>query len=269
MAKQTSLIKINGKADGQSFYTSKNGGALMRSINKGMSARVKDSKEYANTRLNNAEFGAAGATAGLMVKTISSRWRYILSAIATGIMVKAIKKCMVLDNTGEWGQRGVLTAQCKYLRDTYTALSKNQVNSQFLASLIASMSFAANTKSFAVQEVNNNEDQRAELIAIGADKMRVSLYAFSVNTPDFDSNAKAYSIPKANFELITSSTSPLQAEDTVVAETTKALKESVLDAAGLVGGAFVLIEPIKTIGGEEYVLQQHCQGAWVEVAPAV
>ena len=135
MAKQTGIIALRGKIKGQSYYGSKVGGDLVRTINEGMSARVKSSQEYANTRKNNAEFGMCGDFAGAIIKPITQRWRFILDSIATGKMVKAMKELAVLDTAGEWGKRVVKLANYGTIYEKFNSFSKNEMPTEIVNAL--------------------------------------------------------------------------------------------------------------------------------------
>lgn len=105
MAKQSGIHQIRGKVGGRSYYRTKGvEEGLSRSINQGMSARVKNGEEYANTRLNNAEFKNANAIATAAFNSVNSRKRGMMRNFAIAAMTKAaledIKK-----GTGAWGAR--------------------------------------------------------------------------------------------------------------------------------------------------------------------
>ena len=67
MAKQSGLHQLRGKVGEHSYYRQTGiSSGLVRSINQGMSARVKNDEAFLNTRLNNAEFGQAGRIASVL-----------------------------------------------------------------------------------------------------------------------------------------------------------------------------------------------------------
>lgn len=273
MAKQTSLIKINGKADGQSFYTSKNGGALMRSINKGMGQRVKDAKEYINTRKNNAEFGMCGDFAGAIIKPISLRWRFILDSIATGKMVKKMKELVILDTVNAWGQRVLGTTNYASLIEAFNSFSKNEMIEE-IANVLASpitWGSADNQLTLGGLAVLSKARQQ-ELIAEGVNYFYTKVYALQVTKPTFDNNANAYT--KATSSLV--EISELNAYDELTAAGTIDLfasTEATVDLAGAVtngqfGGLLVVFLPARQVGSSISVLQEKCSAMLAPVVAA-
>lgn len=267
MAKQTSLIKINGKADGQSFYTSKNGGALMRSINPGMGQRVKDAKEYINTRKNNAEFGAAGNLAGAIVKPISLRWRFILDSIGTGKLVKAIKAAMVEDTVSPWGGRVVPLASMPHIQDVFNSLSKNEMPQEIVNVLQNSLTFAAatNTVEFS-QNAAISADTIQQLRDKGATHISTKVFALVVRKPHIDINSKDYVPAETQFVDMSDSFSdshiPVSAGEELVSAGSLANAPAVLNQEMQLGGVLVVFLPERSVGGEYYTLQELCSAYW-------
>ena len=269
MAKQSSLFKLRGKADGQSFYYSKNGEYLTRKINPGMSSRVKTAKEYANTRLNNAEFGAAGACAGAMVRAVSSRWRYILNSIATGMLVKGIKEAMMQDTTHDWGKRGVLLADMPAIQDLYNRFSKNEIPS--VIKEYADNELVYNSTNGEIQEgiaARITEEYANELISLGADKVKTTAYVFAVHAPKIGADGETYMPESVVFaEILNNVASPVEG-DTMISIDGENVPASVQNADARFGGVLFIVEPLKTVGGKDYVLQQHCSAYWKSIESA-
>lgn len=105
MAKQTGLHLIKGKVGEYSYYRSAGVNApLMRRINQGMSARVKNGDEYANTRLNNAEFKNAQGLATFLFNAVPNRKASMMRRFAIAEMTKKGLE-YIKDGTGQWGAR--------------------------------------------------------------------------------------------------------------------------------------------------------------------
>lgn len=105
MAKQTGLHLIKGKVGEYSYYRSAGVNApLMRRINQGMSARVKNGDEYANTRLNNAEFKNAQGLATFLFNAVPSRKASMMRRFAIAEMTKKGLE-YIKDGSGNWGAR--------------------------------------------------------------------------------------------------------------------------------------------------------------------
>ena len=105
MAKQTGLHLIKGKVGEYSYYRSAGVNApLMRRINQGMSARVKNGDEYANTRLNNAEFKNAQGLATFLFNAVPNRKASMMRRFAIAEMTKKGLE-YIKDGSGKWGAR--------------------------------------------------------------------------------------------------------------------------------------------------------------------
>lgn len=108
MAKQSGIHQLRGKVGNMKYYRMKGvQDGLVQSINEGMSNRVKNGAEYANTRRNNSEFGMAASTAGAAVKSLSLRWRYLLKPFMTGSLAKDILVAAKVGSSSVWGQRSI------------------------------------------------------------------------------------------------------------------------------------------------------------------
>ena len=131
MAKQSGLHQIRGKVGEHSYYKQTGvASGLIRSINQGMSARVKTSEEYANTRLNNEEFGAAANTAGLLGKMVTPKFRPMILPFSQSRMAKEVLR-LARENTGTWGQRTVSSSQSAQLAAILSAQSKRDYTEFF------------------------------------------------------------------------------------------------------------------------------------------
>lgn len=105
MAKQTGLHLIKGKVGEYSYYRSAGVNApLMRRINQGMSARVKNGDEYANTRLNNAEFKNAQGLATFLFNAVPNRKASMMRRFSIAEMTKKGLE-YIKDGSGQWGAR--------------------------------------------------------------------------------------------------------------------------------------------------------------------
>lgn len=90
---------------------------IVRRINQGLSSRVKTAPEFANTRLNNAEFKTAASIAAAAGHSVIPAWRSMFRRFAQANMVKRIQDAIKQDTTNPWGLRqpqenmGVLAAE--------------------------------------------------------------------------------------------------------------------------------------------------------------
>lgn len=267
MAKQSGIHGIRGKINGASYYSSKNGGQLIRMINEGMSERVKTAKEYANTRLNNAEFGAAGSLAGAIVRPISQRWRFILDSIATGKLVKAIKAAMMQDTASPWGERVVPLTEMAHLQDVFNGFSKNEMPQEVVDILQNSMTFAAASNDLSISDAAGlSADTVQQLIDKGATHVTTKVFAFNARKPYIGADGKTYVPADALFVDITGTFGEGHvaiAEDAVVIPS--GLIENslaVLNEESHLGGVLVVFLPERKVGNEYYTLQELCSAYW-------
>lgn len=268
MAKQSGLVKLSGRIEGQSFYYNKNGGYLTRTINTGMSGRVKTDAAYANTRKNNAEFGAAGASAGLIMRTIPKKFRYILQSTATGILNKAIKAQLALDPTGLWGQRQVPTGGQQKILQSFNVLSKNPMNDEIHDFLNSHLLYDATahklfTNDFLTMPASFVENMES----IGANAISIYYYGLSVDMPVFDASSLEYNSASATIveigELKTYK-EDVSVGGTLVPAAEVSLNMDVLNSnPSKVTGVFVVFTPLRKIGEGYNTLQEHCSAIWI------
>lgn len=273
MAKQSGIHGLRGKVNGMSYYGSKNGGALVRKINEGMSSRVKTAKEYANTRKNNAEFGMCGDVAGAIIKPFSLRWRFILDSIATGKMVKVLKEIVKLDNTGSWGERVIKSTYFDQIRAAFNSFSKNEMIQDVVSHLSLGVTYDVDNETLAMQAGDIlSEATIQELIALGANYFYVKAFALKVSTPQYDANSLAYS------QAVTSLTelgdfdnaADLTAGSTIhiFGATTTDSGTDPMDGANGLGALAVVFLPARKVGQSISILQQHCSAYMVPVIAA-
>ena len=106
MAKQSGLHQIRGKVGEHSYYSQSGvSSGLIRKINQGMSQRVKTDEAFANTRLNNAEFGQGCRVASCLIQHITPKYRTMLLTFAQAKAAKKVVERIKDDNTHNWGER--------------------------------------------------------------------------------------------------------------------------------------------------------------------
>lgn len=132
MAKQSGLHQLRGKVGEHSYYKQTGvASGLVRSINQGMSARVKTSEEYANVRLNNAEFGQAGRIAKVLGRFITPKYRPMILPFSQSKMCKVLLESIKNDSSAPWGQRNVshLISGVSVLIEALNSVRKNDPES--------------------------------------------------------------------------------------------------------------------------------------------
>lgn len=263
MAKSSELLALRGKVAGKSFYAMKGvEGTLVRSINEGMSNRVKNDAAYANTRLNAAEFGSAGSMAGAVIRTVSKRWRTILQAFATAMLTKAVRNLIIQDTTNPWGQRLLSVEDWQIaVREAVSRLVKNSYSENFANNIAASATVSG--QAIKVDIATTAQDSEA-LVSLGADGVRYEAYRQLIVAPEF-LNGK-YTAPTASVEFIgaldthigTAVTQQLQGDPVAEGESSNTM-ESVI----------VVALPTRTVNGETYVLQELCSCEWFPLTVGV
>lgn len=267
MAKQSGIHGIRGKINGVSYYSSKNGGQLIRKINEGMSSRVKTAKEYANTRLNNAEFGAAGSLAGAIVRPISQRWRFILDSIATGKLVKAIKAAMMQDTASPWGERVVPLTEMAHLQDVFNGFSKNEMPQEIVNVLQNELTFNATTKVLEfTAEASMTADTAQQLIDKGATHVTTKVFAFNVRKPYIGADGKTY-VPAESLMVdisaqVGNTHVPSDYESALLNNPEIQNSLAVLNEEAHLGGVLVVFLPERKVGKEYFTLQELCSAYW-------
>lgn len=105
MPKQKGLYQLQGKAQGMCYYSQAGVRLpLMRTINQGMSERVKTSDEFENTRKNNAEFALANKMATSLFNFIYPNWRSMFRRFTIPYMTARLLE-ELKNGTGDWGER--------------------------------------------------------------------------------------------------------------------------------------------------------------------
>lgn len=138
MAKQSGLHQIRGKVGEHSYYRQTGvSSGLIRGINQGMSARVKNGEEYANTRLNNQEFGAACNAAGLLGQLVVPKYRPMVLPFSQSKLAKELLR-LARQNTEDWGQRTLASDQVSQICDALNATSKRNFDEFVSASVTRS-----------------------------------------------------------------------------------------------------------------------------------
>ena len=262
MAKQSGLHQLRGKVGEHSYY--RQTGiipGLVRSINQGLSARVKTGIEYANTRLNNAEFGAAAGVAGLLGKMVTPKYRPMILPFSQSKMAKDILE-IARQSGGSWGQRVVTSADTAALCETLTKTSK-LVMSDFV-----NVGFQRPASDEFVGTVNWSEQQATALADLGISGMTLSAVVFDLATGKYV--AAEGGIHKSNYKI--------DGYDSLSADVTAGSASSITDSvtidetftpdAQLYNGhriAVLVLMPYRTINSIRHILQEYCSFVAVPV----
>lgn len=253
MAKQSGLHQIRGKVGEHSYYKQTGvASGLIRSINQGMSARVKTSEEYANTRLNNEEFGAAANTAGLLGQMVTPKFRPMILPFSQSRMAKEVLR-LARENTGSWGQRTVSSSQTAQLADLLSAQSKRNVN-EFVSLFVSNE--GENTINCLVRW---SAEQAAAMLALGITSLSWSFTVFDLASGNWNAMGQQMMsgyLQKGENWSYTTAVDPSVAgeEDHMIPY------ETFVPAAGHSGHSFVVavVMPVRTINNVNHILQEYC-----------
>lgn len=265
MAKQSGLHQIRGKVGEHSYYRQTGvSSGLIRSINQGMSARVKNDEAYANTRLNNQEFALAAEIAGRLGTFPQPKFRPMVLPFSQAKMAKNLLNLARTTSAAAWGWRGIGAADfslvLKALNDTAKYPFEN---------MISDLSASATTTSVGHESwlVNFEEQTGIEdlLQSIGATGFYLKLIAVNVIYTD----PVKSTLTKGSFS----------------SRTIKSVVEDPNVESGLTDGiditdvatpadptspdyhrvACVMVMPYREIAGDKNILQEYCSFMAIEV----
>lgn len=255
MAKQSGIHQIRGKVGEMSYYSQTGvSSGLLRKINQGLSDRVKTSEEYANTRLNNTEFGAAANVAGLLGQMVQPKFRPMVLPFSQSKMAKEILK-IARQHTQNWGQRVVTSEDTAKLCDILSSTSKRNIN-EFL-----SVSVTRETAASANLSAAFSDDQASLMASLGINEISVNAVQIDLATGQW--NPLALEMATGYFYR-RDAAQPFA--NTGVEAGTGASGDSDIDVAAFVPEAnhaghqivvFVAL-PARTINGVSHVLQEYC-----------
>lgn len=176
MAKQSGIHQIKGKVGEYSYYKQTGvSGGLIRSINQGLSFRVKNDEAFANTRLNNQEFGAAANVSALLGQCVTPKFRPMILPFSQSKMAKEILK-VAREHTANWGQRVVTSDDTARLCEILSAMSKRSLGEFFSVSLTrSSISDASVTVAF-------SNEQATLMSSLGISGVTITAMQFDLAT---------------------------------------------------------------------------------------
>lgn len=243
MAKQSGLHQLRGKVGEHSYYRQTGiVPGLVRSINQGLSARVKSGAEYVNTRLNNAEFGQACRIAGALGKLVVPKFRPMILPFSQSKMAKDILEVIKM-GTGSWGQRNVSATDTDALIATLNSVAKNDFSTYGVRLDQPNDSYTVDSPTVT-----------SKLLSIGADgyDLRICRCVVRAGVYSAAENKYAQTIPLALTEVI----SGVDAEGGGEIEVTF----PTLPAGPFVDLSFflVIILPYREINSVKHVLQEAC-----------
>lgn len=254
MAKQSGIHQLRGKVGEHSYYKQTGvASGLVRSINQGMSARVKTSDEYANVRLNNAEFGQGGRIAAVLAQYITPKYRPMILPFSQSKMAKIVLEYIKNDSTAPWGQRNITPENSGEMQvAALNSVVKNRFE-DFGLVLIVNEETTSLTVTCKSETVN-------KLSAIGAEGFEIRFLSISTWIGTFDKGtAKRYAPSHARAYIYQTDFENPSAEENF--EFTYGLRPAPpagWPAFGAYRTGLVILLPYRTINGQKFTLQEHC-----------
>lgn len=248
MAKQSGLHQLRGKVGEHSYYKQTGvASGLVRSINQGMSARVKTSEEYANVRLNNAEFGQAGRIAKVLGMFITPKYRPMILPFSQSKMCKVLLESIKQDTSAAWGKRNVpsLDSGVSVLVNALNSVRKNDPESYGVSISISEDKLVINTDDVLAP---------AKLNAIGANGYNIRVIAACPWIGTAISDGYGDSFARANIYDISGATSSDDYSVDYAFRPTPPQGWPAFQQNFFV----IIIMPYRQINDTDYVLQEHC-----------
>lgn len=265
MAKQTGLHQLRGKVGEHSYYRQSGVNAgLIRGINPAMSGRVKNGDEYANTRLNNAEFRNAAELASAMGRIIQPKFRPMILPFSQSKLTKNYLS-LIKETSGEWGQRNAVLTQQQRIADILNDLAKTKYLDLFVDVPPAVVPSGGTT---ATITVGWSVDQSNLLSSMGIDGVEFKVTPLRLLVGEYDSSIGRNRVTHTDL-------SNPQFEELEVSAGTEdsqsvSFQPGTANLPGFVGMLFAIIValPYRTIGGVNYTLQEYCTYKCVPVSYA-
>lgn len=265
MAKQRGLHQIKGKVGEYSYYSQTGvSGGLIRKINEGLSARVKTDAAYANTRLNNREFGAAADTASLLGKTVVPKFRPMILPFSQSKMARDILK-IAREHAANWGQRVVSSDDTAKLCEILSSMSKRAADE------FVSIDISRGSATEVTVEAVYSGSQATLMAAQGITALTVTAAQFDIATgqwvPLAQEMTTGYLVARDSVNVfedypVVAGTGHSNGEDMTVA--------TFVPEANHSGHQIVVcvIMPARTINGVDHILQEYCSFVAFELPEA-
>lgn len=264
MAKQSGLHQLKGKVEGYSYYRQSGvKGGLVRRINEGMSSRVKSGAEFANTRLNNAEFGNGADVAKIAAALIVPKYRPMFLNFSQAKLTKSIL-ALIKQNTGNWGQRGLVATDVAPLCDGISALAKYPF-SNLIDSVVTS---AGSTSGTSVIDAQVTADGMSTLRGFGADGYAIKCIAASIFAGQYSSDVDGYIKSLSDVSMIDVNEQSVSTDPTTSSFEISRSAKTVTGAVKL-DIAILIMMPYRTINGQNHILQEYCTFKAIEPVYAV
>lgn len=253
MAKQSGIHQLRGKVGEHSYYRQTGiVPGLVRSINQGMSSRVKTDEAFVNTRLNNAEFGQAGRLASVLAQYITPKFRPMVLPFSQAKMAKLILDYIKNDTSSPWGQRNITASNSGEVQvSALNSVVKNRLD-DFGLHLVINEETGVLTITTSTETVNKAS-------AIGADGIIYRFVASATWVGMYTRLLNEYAPSAANANTYESDYDEITAEDDFTFQyTIPAAPSQGAPAFAAQRTGVLIVLPYRTINGEKHILQEHC-----------
>lgn len=254
MAKQSGLHQIRGKVGEHSYYRQSGvSSGLIRSINQGLSSRVKTGDEYANTRLNNAEFGAACNVSGMLGRMVTPKYRPMILPFSQSIMAKKVLE-LAKGHPGLWGRRVVTADDTPELAQILSDTSKLKLSDYMTLDVSRSDSSTLDI------EYTLTESQVSALLGFGIDGFVVKISAYIARTGQYSTATDRILRSSVRMEVTESINESLTPGEDINTNESLTIAPVIPLITNFVNHRFVtvVILPYKTVGDSSYTLQEYC-----------
>lgn len=253
MAKQSGLHQLRGKVGEHSYYKQTGiQSGLIRSINQGMSERVKTDAAFVNTRLNNAEFGQGGRLASVFAQYITPKYRPMILPFSQSKMAKIILEYIKTDTTAPWGQRNITIANSGDVQvDALNSVAKNRFDDFGLKLEVDE----ENT----MLTVTTSTETLSKLSAIGAQGINLRFVAATTWIGNFIASTGKYAQSFARANVYDDEfTRPESGDDLSFSYTLRPAPPQGWPAFQATRMGVLIAMPFRLVGGERHILQENC-----------
>lgn len=267
MPLQKSIYKVKGKMDGMSYFFSKNGGYQFRSINPNMSELVKNDPRFALTRDYGYAFGLGANFAGALLKTVSTRWRYMLRGNAHAFLTSKYNQYFKYAAGLIDGTVRQISLFYPFIRNDYNRINKTPIPGWMVHFFKNETDEDRENHQLRIEQPLQLEQTDVDELKLkGVTHVRVSLFVLRVQMMsevgvvgrNFYYEGSISSRPILHKIASLEGQSPIE----LLPSSTPNLDGLIEPDMETCGGIFVLYEPLKIIGASYYTIQRLCNGYW-------
>lgn len=262
MAKQIGIHQIKGKVGNRSYYRQSGvADGLSREINAAMSGRVKTDEAFANTRLNNREFGQACKIAGILGRYIQPKFRPMVLPFSQSKMAQIVLEVIKNDPTAsaQWGYRGLVMSPLVVPVEALNACVKNRFDDIYgdVEWELTAGTGSARTLTFEGRPQSGAKDFLESIGATGViTKIIACNFIYKRPVAADQEDAIVSGLPRRS-GLDDSTLDSFVPSDNISVDVTFVTASA--PAGGAVGVVAVAIAmPYREIGGTQHILQEYC-----------